>query len=88
MRECLKHNICEVEDPLSLNNATKGLEMKMVQHLPDDLRYACQFFAEHVLESCQCWWRLYELLETFFCKDVRNWLEASSLLGFLDRAAE
>ena len=89
IKECLQSSIYRENDALSSDNtSTDGLDAKESRGLPDDLRYACQFFAEHVSESSQSSETLYEPLKAFFYEDVRNWFHALCILGLLHRAGE
>jgi hypothetical protein len=87
MRESLRGKLSK-EYPLPPSTIIKDSEGNMLHGLPDDLQYACQFFAEHTSGSSPSSKTLYEHLHTFFCQDLRNWLDALCVLGLIDQAGE
>jgi hypothetical protein len=88
MHQRLKRNICSIQDESIFNAEVPDLEVRLRQNITDDLRYACRFWAYHLSKSPEDDDEIYDLVKSFFCDDIRNWVEACSLLGILDRVDE
>ncbi|KAI9069181.1 hypothetical protein FKP32DRAFT_84827 [Trametes sanguinea] len=89
MQESLKHNICEIpskHDHL-LNNDIPGLAARISRYLLPALQYACRYFLHH-LGQADIGEELLSALKEFCNTHLLHWLEALSLLGCVDGAAE
>jgi hypothetical protein len=82
MNESLRYNICELSDPDVPNAEVFDLEMRLSEHVPDALRYACCFWMSHLVESGPPDRELGEELATFYREHLFHWLEVLSLLQF------
>lgn len=84
MENQLIRNMCGIVDTMKPNEVVQGLESKIKQYIPDDLQYACQFWADHLsLSSLQYERNLFPLLQFFLYDNLRNWLEVLSLMGLV-----
>lgn len=86
MHESLERNMCRLEDPSVPKADISDLEIRLAHFVPEDLQYACGFWAMHLFESPPNDDEMYGLLKSFFCKDVRNWLEVVCLVETAERA--
>jgi hypothetical protein len=78
----LKRDICGICDVTKLKTDIYDLDQRTAEHLPGALRYACQYWALHLLE-CSLEGTLLELTHKFLVKYVLYWIEALSLVGEL-----
>ena len=76
----LKFNICGLESSYFANKDVEDLEMRISEHLPPALSYACRFWDDH-LENLDFETDLFGKLRTFFEKKFLFWLEALSLIS-------
>jgi hypothetical protein len=76
----LKFNICDLESSYLANEDVKDLEVRIAQHLPPALSYACRLWDDH-LEHLNFETDLFHKLQTFFGKKFLFWLEALSFLN-------
>ena len=88
MHESLQKNICRLTVPLSPNAQINNLHKKISKYLSDDIQYACMFWAHHLSDSPITDDEIYLRLAYFLSEDLRNWLEALSLLGRAGRAPD
>lgn len=86
MQQCLRRNICDIQDPTQPNEKVENMDLKIAGHIPDDLRYACRFWADHLCESPSDQEDLYRLVRSFLGEHLRNWIEVLSILGLMDGA--
>lgn len=86
MRESLEYNICQLEDPSTPKIDILDLRDRLKHFVPEDLQYACGFWALHLSETSPDDHEMYHLLKSFFCNDVRNWLEFVCLVETAERA--
>jgi hypothetical protein len=74
----LRFNICEIESSYLANKEIEGLDVRIANHLPPALLYACCFYDTHVgnlgFET-----DLFVKLRDFFETKFLFWLEALSL---------
>jgi hypothetical protein len=88
---CLEHmqglsrNICHLGDSSRFNGEIEDLEERVRVNIPEVLRYACNFWAEHLAHAAQSD-KLYNLVSKFVFEHLLHWLEALSLLGSYDSA--
>jgi hypothetical protein len=76
----LRFNICNLESSYLANKGVEDLEVRIGQHLPPALSYACRLWDDH-LEHIDFEVDLFGKLQTFFGKKFLFWLEALSLLN-------
>jgi hypothetical protein len=76
----LRFNICNLESSYLANKGIEDLEVRIGQHLPPALSYACRLWDDH-LEHIDFEVDLFGKLQTFFGKKFLFWLEALSLLN-------
>ena len=76
----LKFNICNLESSYLANKDVEDLDVRIAQHLPPALSYACRLWDDH-LEHLDFETDLFNKLQTFFAKKFLFWLEALSLLN-------
>lgn len=88
MHESLQRNICRLTSPSSPNAQVHNLQKKLSKYLPDDLQYACTFWAYHLSDSPANDDEIYTRLTIFLAEDLRNWLEVLSLLGRAGKAPD
>jgi hypothetical protein len=88
MNQRLKRNICNIEDESVPNTEIPDLKTRLRVNVTDDLRYSCRFWAYHLSQSRRDDGELYEYVKSFFCEDLRKWIEILSLLGVLDHVNE
>ncbi|PVG00496.1 YVTN repeat-like/Quino protein amine dehydrogenase [Serendipita vermifera] len=81
----LRRNICNLEDPMILNEDITDLPHRLSCHIPPHLRYACFHWASH-LYSVKPTKNLLELLHSFAVTKLLAWLEVLILYGRLDLA--
>ena len=86
MGESLERNMCQLEDPSIPKDDISDLEVRLAHFVPEDLKYACGFWGLHLSESSPNDDEIYGLLKSFFCNDVRNWLEVVCLVETAERA--
>jgi hypothetical protein len=85
MESMLKFNICGIGSSFMLNVDLKEEDINLV--LPSQLRYACQFWADHVTRSA-CEEHLGNRVESLICTKLLFWLEVLSGLGRTQSAME
>lgn len=78
----LKRNFCQLENPLENNPDIATVEEMIPQHL----RYACLFWADHISHADPSDSAVLEQLHSFCSQRLLAWLEIMSLLGRLDKA--
>ena len=78
----LKRNICQLDDFVNLKEV-KDLPAQRATYIGDALKYACQFWATHLVESVSSGSDVEEVqkaIDGFFTTCFLFWLEALSLL--------
>jgi hypothetical protein len=86
MHKSLHRNICRVES-YPLNSEIDDPAKRIDLHIPEVLRYATRFWADHLL-SIPPIPEVVSLLKTFYFEDLLFWIEVSSLLGNVRAATE
>ncbi len=76
----LKFNICGLETSYLANNDVEDLNIRVDQHIPPALLYACRFWDNHLKHS-DFMTELFEKVEKLFNEKFLFWLEALSLTG-------
>jgi NACHT domain len=78
MESMLKFNICDVGSSFIRNEDLKEEDINSA--LPGQLRYACQFWTDHVTKSA-CEDLLKNRVQNLICTKLLFWLEVISVLG-------
>ena len=81
----LSQNMARVEGETTRNDDVANLEGRVKETIPDELRYACLYWASHVMETGDVHEFLMSLKQ-FTHERLLNWMEAMSLLGEVPRA--
>ncbi|KZT41001.1 WD40 repeat-like protein [Sistotremastrum suecicum HHB10207 ss-3] len=79
MNRLLCFNICKLETSSILNDDFPDLTQRIWNNIPDELSYACRFWAIH-LKHCTMESHLVDLLMTFLSSKFLFWLEVLSLI--------
>jgi hypothetical protein len=74
----LKFNICELETSHLANDNVENLNIRVDQHIPPALLYACRFWDDH-LKHTDFKTDLFQKVETLFKDKFLFWLETLSL---------
>ena len=82
----LKFNICNLESSYLVNKDVEDLDVRIAQHLPPVLSYACRLWDDH-LKHLDFETDLFVKLQTFFEKKFLFWLEALSLVNSVGLAS-
>ena len=93
MTSKLHFNICNSETSYRRNTDVPNLpphiektilDKRIKEFIPEELRYACQFWAMHLCQSPEdsC---LYDMVHKFAYDHLIHWLEALSLMHMVDR---
>ncbi|KAL4893708.1 putative wd40 protein [Aspergillus ambiguus] len=80
----LRHNVCGL--PSYGTQRAEVPDSVIKQHLPEDLRYACRYWAHHLRQSKEDTLRTEAL--SFLKRHFLHWLEAMSLMGVLSETLE
>jgi hypothetical protein len=88
MNEQLRKNICEIEDPGLFNTEVKDLAGSIERHISEELRYACVYWMDHLVQAEAFSEEMTSALSTFCHAQLLPWLEALSLTGHLRAAVE
>jgi NACHT domain len=80
MNRGLRYDICGIGDPLLLIMAVDGLSERVHAYIPEALRYACCFFADHLKNILSPHPALRTELERFVTKNLLHWIEVMSIL--------
>ncbi|PVF92967.1 hypothetical protein CPB86DRAFT_809158 [Serendipita vermifera] len=83
----LKRNICNLEDPLTLNEEIGDLSYRLSSYISSQLRYSCFYWASHLCSVDQSK-DLLELLHSFATTKLLAWLEVLVLYGRIDIALD
>ena len=79
MKAGLRFNICHLETSHLLNDCVSDLDVRIKNHIPDHLSYACRFWADHLQETRFDPGSL-AYLEDFLYVRLLHWLEIMSLI--------
>jgi hypothetical protein len=85
MRRKLRKNICDLPDDCLQRNDISSDSVK--RHLPPELRYACRYWAQHLVQSQEQARMLAMALSTLKVH-LLHWVEAMSILGILSEVLE
>jgi hypothetical protein len=86
MNQNLRYDICGIFDSSSLNSEIDGLSRLMCECIPDELRYACCYFAYHISDASAYPLALMNELRVFITQNLMYWIEVINLLGQLHEA--
>lgn len=81
MDQHLKRDICNIGDPSVMNADIQDLEDKCKQHLPPELRYACEYWLVHLTKAGHLDSDITNKLDEFCKRHLLHWVEALSLLN-------
>jgi hypothetical protein len=81
----LQQDICEIKNPLLLNEEINDLPERIKRKIPQHLQYACQHWAWHLSNGIVSTTVL-NLLQEFCFKQLLYWVEVCSLMGSLRNA--
>ena len=84
MQGCLQRDICRVGHGPIMNADINNLDARVAEYIPDDLQYACRFWAHHVGKSATDS-QLYESVRTSIFDHLLHWFEVLSLVNEFDR---
>jgi len=87
MTSHLKRNMCDIKEPFKLDDEVGGPNDHVGKVIAPWLRYACLHWGEHVANALVGNPEVKTRLEEFCTRGVVYWLEAVSLLGYLEKAA-
>lgn len=78
----LRYNICQLETSGKLNEDLVDINTRIGDHIPEYLRYACRFWASHVVDSdVSKNHEIFSLVRNLFFEHILHWIEIMSLLG-------
>ena len=86
MKERLKRNICNLDDHAVLSKV-EGLSTLRNTHIDDSLKYACQFWTNHLAKipsSGNGVEEVHIVIDNFFATGFLHWIEVLVLIGSLD----
>jgi hypothetical protein len=78
--DCLKRDICRVNDPTKFNSEILDLDERLNRYLTEDLRYACRFWHQHLEDVQDPDDDTYNQAKGFFFTHLLHWIEVMSLL--------
>ena len=84
MSELLRRDICDINDPTKLNSDVLDLDDRLREHVPEHLRYACQFWSLHLADIPFGDKEIYNKATEFLFEHFLHWLEVMSLLEKVD----
>ncbi|KAF9462782.1 hypothetical protein BDZ94DRAFT_1165108 [Collybia nuda] len=79
----LQFNICQLQTSCELNQDVVDMEKRIKDHIPDDLSYACTFWAEHLEDSDYAG---QAEVNKFLNTKLLSWLEVLSVMGLTKSA--
>jgi hypothetical protein len=85
MNRSLRYDICGIGDLSLLIAEVDGLPGRIQANIPEALRYACCFFANHLSDILTPLPALREELHRFLTKNLLHWIE---VMGILNQLAE
>ncbi|KIM78135.1 hypothetical protein PILCRDRAFT_824851 [Piloderma croceum F 1598] len=86
MNRDLKLDICKITNSSILNEEVENLPQRIDSSISPALRYACRFFAEHLIEVRDPEVLLTIALDEFVSLHLLQWIEAMSLLNQVTEA--
>ena len=84
MSELLRRDICGINDPTKFNSDVLDLDDRLQEHVPEHLRYACQFWSLHLEDIPVGDNEIYDKATEFLFQHFLHWLEVMSLLEKVD----
>jgi hypothetical protein len=81
MNSKLHMNICGLTDETVLNSEVSDLASRLREHVPEELAYSCEFWAEHLEHAPNQDPELLPLWHKFCEMHILHWLEVMSLKG-------
>ncbi|KAJ6585849.1 hypothetical protein B0H19DRAFT_886065, partial [Mycena capillaripes] len=79
----LKFNICDLPTSYLRNSDMPDFQRQLDNHIPLHLRYAAEFWTDHLVETAYDSWKAQRVQNLLF-KKFLFWLEVLSLLGIVD----
>ena len=86
MSELLRRDICDINDPTKLNSDVSDLDDRLHKHVPEHLRYACQFWSLHLADVPVGDKEIHDKAAEFLFVHFLHWLEVMSLLDKVESA--
>jgi hypothetical protein len=83
MNRCLNQNICDLNSTSLLNSELSELSVRLNDHAPMELRYACRHWMTHLGHTSRATETLVGELNEFCSKHLLHWIEMLSLIGIL-----
>jgi hypothetical protein len=83
MSKLLRRDICSINNPTKFNSDVLDLDNRLQEHVPEHLRYACQFWSLHLADTVGDD-KIYGKATEFLFEHFLHWLEVMSLLGKVD----
>ena len=83
MNHNLRYDICGIGDTSLLNSEVDNLSDRIRNSIPDALRYACLYFANHLNDSSTPLPALIDELDKFVKQKLLYWIEVMGLLNQL-----
>ena len=81
MSKCLRRDIASIRDPSLLNSEVEEFEQRIQRAIPPELRYACLYWASHLLCVEHGDRDVIGALNDFLMRSLLWWFEAMSLIG-------
>jgi hypothetical protein len=91
LNEYLKYDICAIRDPSRFNAEMADLKARLHEHVPHWLRYACRFWAVHLIEHIRAAGSQLQIplgLVRFCSEHLLHWIEVMSLIQELHQAQQ
>jgi hypothetical protein len=88
LNKTLKYDICDIKDPTIPHSGVLNptLSVRLKQHVPEAVQYACQFWINHVDKSRSLDTDLLLVLSLFITQHMLHWIEVLGLIGKLPHA--
>lgn len=86
MKQGLKKNICQLDDYVKLSEV-EDLPAQRTKYIEDGLQYACQFWANHLVEAVSSGpdvEGVFQAIDEFFTTCLLFWVEVLILMKKLD----
>ena len=84
MLKCLRQDLCRIGVKPKVNQHVPDLDKRINEFIPEELRYACKFWAIHLSQSPVGDSHLYDRVHKFAYDHLVHWLEALSLMCMMD----
>jgi hypothetical protein len=88
LNENLCYDICGIKNPGLENSEIQDLPKRLAQSVPEAVRYACRFWAVHLVAGGSLLGPVSAALREFCREHLLHWLEILSLLGDLSSAGK